>query len=148
MRSKDRIQFEWLLATSRAGVSWILATVTKCALEREFHDHSKKVSCDVECWFLYVCDVGLRFRFIKNGSKWRKQILDKIIAITVQIGRASPDYYLNCIPLSPSTNHNRLTKLKENENPAKRTCKILYCPVKEHISLYWLCENFNCWLIV
>ena len=35
------------LATSRAEVSWILARVTKYALERDFHDHTK-VSCDVE----------------------------------------------------------------------------------------------------
>ena len=53
------------------------------ALEREFHDHNK-VSCDVECclWsncFLsYVCDVGPWFRFIKYGSTWHKQNLDKI----------------------------------------------------------------------
>ena len=52
IRSKDRIQLEWLLATSRAEVSWILARITKYALEREFHDHNK-VSCDVECWLLY-----------------------------------------------------------------------------------------------
>ena len=29
IRSKDRIRLEWLLATWRAGVSWILAKVTK-----------------------------------------------------------------------------------------------------------------------
>ena len=52
IRSKDRIRLEWLLATSRAEVSWISASVTKYALEREFCDHNK-VSCDVECWFLY-----------------------------------------------------------------------------------------------
>ena len=52
IRSKDRIRLEWLLATSRADASWISARVTKYALEREFCDHNK-VSCDVECWFLY-----------------------------------------------------------------------------------------------
>ena len=36
------------IATSRAGVSWITARVTKYALEREFHDHNM-VFCDVEC---------------------------------------------------------------------------------------------------
>ena len=45
------MQLEWLLATSPAGVSWILARVTKYALEREFRDYNK-VSCDVECWLL------------------------------------------------------------------------------------------------
>ena len=52
IRSKDSIRLEWLLATSRAEASWISARVTKYALEREFCDHNK-VSCDVECWFLY-----------------------------------------------------------------------------------------------
>ena len=51
IRSKERRQFEWLLATSCSAVFWILARVTKYALEREFHDHNK-VSCDVECWLL------------------------------------------------------------------------------------------------
>ena len=46
-RSKDRIQLEWLLATSRAGVSRIATRFTKYALEHEFHDHNK-FSCDVE----------------------------------------------------------------------------------------------------
>ena len=52
IRWKDRMQVEWLPATSRAEVSRISARVTKYALEHEFHDHNK-VSCDVECWLLY-----------------------------------------------------------------------------------------------
>ena len=32
IRSKDRIQLEWILATSLAGVSWILVRLTKYAL--------------------------------------------------------------------------------------------------------------------
>ena len=45
------MQLEWLIVTSRGGVSWILARVTKCDLEREFHNYNE-VSCDVECWLL------------------------------------------------------------------------------------------------
>ena len=52
IRPKDRIQLACPLATSRTSVSWILARVTKHALEREFHDYNK-VSCDVEWWLLY-----------------------------------------------------------------------------------------------
>ena len=71
--------------TSRAGMSGILAQVTEYALERELHDHNK-VSCNVKCclWrncflsYMYVCDVGLWFRFRKYGSMWHKQNLDKI----------------------------------------------------------------------
>ena len=32
------------------------------------------------CFLNYVCDVGLWFHFIKYGSTWHKQNLDKIIA--------------------------------------------------------------------
>ena len=42
------MQLKLLLGTSRAGVSWISARVTKYALEREFHDHNE-LYCDVEC---------------------------------------------------------------------------------------------------
>ena len=48
IKSKDRMQLELLIATSRAGVSWILARVTKYDLEREFHNYNE-VSCEVEC---------------------------------------------------------------------------------------------------
>ena len=46
-----RMQREWLIATSPAGVSWILARFTKYDLEPEFHNYNE-VSCDVECWLL------------------------------------------------------------------------------------------------
>ena len=42
------MQLELLIATSSAGVSWILPRVTKYDLEREFHNYNE-VSCDVEC---------------------------------------------------------------------------------------------------
>ena len=42
------MQLERLIATSCAGVSWILARDTKYDLEREFHNYNE-VSCDVEC---------------------------------------------------------------------------------------------------
>ena len=35
----------------------------------------------------YVCDVGLWFRFIKYGSTWHKQKLDKIIATGILQGK-------------------------------------------------------------
>ena len=35
------MQLELLIATSRAGVSWILAGVTKYDLEREFHNYNQ-----------------------------------------------------------------------------------------------------------
>ena len=42
------MHLEWLIATLRAGVSWILARVTKYDLERKFHNYNE-VFCDVEC---------------------------------------------------------------------------------------------------
>ena len=42
------MQLQLLIAASRAGVSWILARVTKYDLEREFQNYNE-VSCDVEC---------------------------------------------------------------------------------------------------
>ena len=76
IRSKVRMQFERLIATSCAGLCWILGRVTKynlelrlrkqpfllaprrwgrlfsqANLEREFHNYNE-VSCDVECWLL------------------------------------------------------------------------------------------------
>ena len=54
------MQLEWLIATSRAGVSWILAKVTKYDLEREFHNYNE-VSCDVEC-----CNRALEVNYHKS----------------------------------------------------------------------------------
>ena len=56
-QSDQRIEYS-SSDSSRAVVSWILARVTKYALEREFHEYNK-VSYDVECWkndfWSYVC---------------------------------------------------------------------------------------------
>ena len=64
--------------TSRAGVSWILARVTKYDLEREFHNYNERfpatlnADCFVNNGFLnHVCDVGLCEEPERNRSNKR-----------------------------------------------------------------------------
>ena len=83
IRSKDRMQLEWLLATSRAGVSgtWISRLL-------QGFPRLKMLTSFWRSGFLgYVCDVGLWFRFIKFGNTWHKQNLDKVIATGILQGK-------------------------------------------------------------
>ena len=83
IRSKDRMQLEWLLATSRAGVSgtWI------SRLLQGFLRLKMLTSFWRSGYIGYVCDVGLWFRFIKFGNTWHKQNLDKVIATGILQGK-------------------------------------------------------------
>ena len=87
IRSKDRMQLEWLLATSRAGVSCILARVTKYAWNVNFLRLKKLTSFWRSGFLGYVCDVGLWFRFIKFGNTWHKQNLNKVFATGILQGK-------------------------------------------------------------